>query len=559
MGALLSVMPELRAQQADPNAQTQAELESLTNALSNTNTSGIANQVQGFENDVLEQINDMNFPKPELKVEALKNMSESLKGVSGQVNTAIAGVKGQISQITGPINEVKAKLDEAKAKIVNLFYINPLDLPDPPFKNLPWIEYSNPALVGPSALLTGSPPKLAYCNACCSRPGEIAKHLIKGGDPLGEESLQDYITKKMLPPILQSIKLLAPPITGATLLQPALEGNLRNAQLGTRVLDQRNAASADILLNGQVSNQVCRIASVAQSLGASDLYARTVQMSVSDTARDRALMRMGMSSGFTDAKRLEGNSQIGQAADNAGRWDLYRRSFCNKNDPNVKEICLNTDPAMNDRDINFANATSYYKQIDINIAPVTGSHQNSTNFGSKDFDAVMALSNNLYAHDLSFTADDVGRNNAERLMGLRSTLAMRNVVQNSYSAFVAARASGVGGNSNSMKALMAELKGEQSLDVEADIFGARPSYEAQMDALSRKLYQTDAFYKNLMENPANVKRQQVAMQAVDLMNKHDIAQSLERTEMLMALWLEVKLRKKQAQIENQFNQDSGGR
>ncbi len=73
-----------------------------------------------------------------------------------------------------------------------------------------------------------------------------------------------------------------------------------------------------------------------------------------------------------------------------------------------------------------------------------------------------------------------------------------------------------------------------------------------MNAVSRQLYQTPEFYKNLMESGTNVKRQQVALQSIELMNKRDIYESLERSEMLMALWLEIKLRKNQDGIVNRM-------
>lgn len=556
LGALLSATPVLYAQ-TDPTAQNKAEIEKLQKSLNNIDTSGISGQVKDLEKNVVSEINQMNFPKIQLKNEALKGITDGFAGISGRVNQAIGDLKNQLNNITGSIDDMKAMIAKTQETVINLFYLNPADLPDPPFEKLPWIEYVDPTKVGDSGALTSGVPKFAYCNSCCRQPQKIAEHLIVGGDPLGETSLQNYITGTVLPPILQSIKLLAPPISATALVNPVLEGNLRNAQMQRGVLDAQNQTRASVAMNQTVSNQVCRIASVSQSLGASDLYARTVQIALMDAARDRAFMRLGMSASVKDPRRAEGVSDIGQAADNAGRWHLYKRSFCNKQDPRLKNICTNADESMNDRDINFASATGYYRQLKINIAPPLNDRQSNTEFASKDLNAVIALSNNLYGHDLSFSVDDL-KPSSYNFMDRRSLLAMRNVIQNSYTSYVAARASGNGGNADSLKALMAELKGEQGLAVQDDVFGARPSYEAQMDVLSRKLYQGQAFYKNLMDNPANIKRQQVAMQAVDLMNKHDIARSLERTEMLMALWLEIKLRREQAVIENRFNQSTGG-
>jgi hypothetical protein len=122
---------------------------------------------------------------------------------------------------------------------------------------------------------------------------------------------------------------------------------------------------------------------------------------------------------------------------------------------------------------------------------------------------------------------------------------MRNMTENSFASMVSKRTSGTGGDANAIKALVYELGGTPDT-----ILGTRPSYETTMSALSRKLFQAPAFYANLMEGKTNVARQQVALEAIDLMNKRDIYQSLERTEMLTALWLEVKLKQQQKQITN---------
>jgi hypothetical protein len=163
---------------------------------------------------------------------------------------------------------------------------------------------------------------------------------------------------------------------------------------------------------------------------------------------------------------------------------------------------------------------------------------------TNDSENIMALASNLYSHKL-FEQSPAATDISERLMDQRSLYAMRNMTENSFASMVSKRTSGTGGDANAIKALVYELGGTPDT-----ILGTRPSYETTMSALSRKLFQAPAFYANLMEGKTNVARQQVALEAIDLMNKRDIYQSLERTEMLTALWLEVKLKQQQKQITN---------
>ena len=78
-----------------------------------------------------------------------------------------------------------------------------------------------------------------------------------------------------------------------------------------------------------------------------------------------------------------------------------------------------------------------------------------------------------------------------------------------------------------------------------NLIGENPSYDTQMEILTKRLYQDPKFYVNLYDTPANVKRQKTAMKAVSLMQDRDMYESLQRSEMLMSVLLEMKLLKAQ--------------
>ena len=69
-----------------------------------------------------------------------------------------------------------------------------------------------------------------------------------------------------------------------------------------------------------------------------------------------------------------------------------------------------------------------------------------------------------------------------------------------------------------------------------------------MEILTKRMYQDPAFYANLMQTPTNVQRTQAAMKAIGLMQERDIADSLQRTEMLFSTLLEVQLARAQNKL-----------
>lgn len=73
------------------------------------------------------------------------------------------------------------------------------------------------------------------------------------------------------------------------------------------------------------------------------------------------------------------------------------------------------------------------------------------------------------------------------------------------------------------------------------MLGVRPSYYAQMEVLTKKIYQTPDFYTNLYDKPVNVERIGVAMDAISIMNQRDRYESLLRREMLTAMLVEDAL------------------
>ena len=178
----------------------------------------------------------------------------------------------------------------------------------------------------------------------------------------------------------------------------------------------------------------------------------------------------------------------------------------------------------------------------------------------------MALSNNLFAHQvMPFKSANIfvqkdGETpsfeaSAQTYMDARALMAKRSVAQNSLSAITALKTKGDTESQPFIYALLQEMGGSEisAEEIKREI-GEQPSYYAQMDVLTKKLYQRPEFYSDLYDKPANVLRKDVAIQAATLMQKRDLYQSYLRSEMTLAVMLETLLVKEQNAVKN----DMGG-
>lgn len=124
----------------------------------------------------------------------------------------------------------------------------------------------------------------------------------------------------------------------------------------------------------------------------------------------------------------------------------------------------------------------------------------------------------------------------------RSIYAARQVAASSFGALVGERVKTSGVSAANMRAMINRLGLTDPKEVDKYL-GKEPSYFAQMELLSKKMYQDPAFYANLYDSPANVGRQQVAMKAIELMQERDLLESLRRREMLLSSLINLRMTK----------------
>ncbi len=397
-------------------------------------------------------------------------------------------------------------------------------------------DYSNPPFTNPRYdCSTGV--------GCCRNVQALVHNEIK------TNLEQAYYVRTLWPMIELALKRLADDFRNVNLLMTSTMGAMLDGQTFNQTLLSLQKQSVDSLAAQTASDQICRFGTLARSLSKSEDKTKLVQLGLTTQMMNRQLMRANMNS----AQEKTVGSDMGRSSDKAGRFVQLEKTFCDPEDSNGtlgESWCLSSVDTRRNRDIDVTR--SLYN-------PVTLQMDFSETDGEKptpDEQNIFALSNNLYAHDLPVNMaradfEAIGQSGGtsadgkiEKILDYRALIAKRNVAQNSFAALAAMKVEGSEASAQYMKEMIAQL----GLDTGGQNFtiGAKPSYDAQMEFLTRKLYQSPSFYANLMESTANIARQQSAMESIGLMQDRDIYESLRRSEMVLSSLLEMYVMKEQS-------------
>ena len=146
------------------------------------------------------------------------------------------------------------------------------------------------------------------------------------------------------------------------------------------------------------------------------------------------------------------------------------------------------------------------------------------------------------------------------IFDFRQILAKRSVAENSFNEIVGMKAEGSGIASNArgyMEVVYDNLGiGDPSDILNNDVetlLGEYPSYHAQMEVLTKKLYQRPEFYTNLYDKPVNVERKGASLRAIGLMQNMDRFKSQLRSEAILSVLLEVELLKMQEDLQKRMD------
>lgn len=346
--------------------------------------------------------------------------------------------------------------------------------------------------------------------------------------------------------ILLAMKQMTVQMTTVSMQQVKIIGTFFDAkhQLETMRLFQQLMAEAN--KNYQPSEGMCDITTNVRGLLASERKTDLVHQTLANRTMDRQLRTGENLSQFDDG-------------DFYSRVDMFKKTFCSKKDNanGLKNLCAGkTAPQETiNKDVDYTRTIESELTLEVDFS------KEDEKASSDDEKATFALMANLFAHDpmpslgRRLLADERGnpRMAAYKYMDLRAVAAKRSVAQNSINAIIAERAHGDTETKYApfLKSVIAEL-GVPKDEIDF-ILGKHPSYFAQMEVLTKKLYQNPVFYTELYDKPTNVLRKRAAIRAINLMQDRDYYKSLLRSEAVLSVLLESMLNAEHDRVYSDLN------
>ncbi len=427
-----------------------------------------------------------------------------------------------------------------------------------------------PVSVGPVA---GPSPAMASCGcgACCDPIKTCAKTCVCTSNKQTKITT-DHITEAFrrhrqwmvdiffkddrvgnssdhhtIPGMLAAMQIMASQLTATMNLQVLMVGSMLDAkhQMETQRLFQMMTAEAH--RDYQPSEGLCEFGTATQGIATAERRGTLTQIALANRMNERQLLSGTVSTAASDE------------SDFWSRLKQFRAIFCNPKDNGLglENLCKGggTDKTRYNRDVDFTASVDFPLTLDVDFTP-------DKKAMTKDEENVFALASNLYANDPLPTVlpgelldqDGDPSEGALKVLDVRALAAKRSVAQNSFAAIVGQRAQGTPDVTPFLYAAMKEMSnGALEAEEIEKYLGTNPSYNAQMEMLTKKIYQHPGFFTELYDKPANVMRKEAAMQAVNLMQKRDIYRSLLRSETLFSVILETSLMDRQEEIQNEIS------
>ena len=293
------------------------------------------------------------------------------------------------------------------------------------------------------------------------------------------------------------------------------------------------------------SEQMCTLTTLTEGLASSE------------KKRDLTTFALARAFYFDDNNLINTMSSIGDRfAKEARFWDFTAR-YCNPYNmgetlniriSGIDPLCQSLrhgDIGRINRDMNYTEFIETPLSLNVDVSDGLNS--------SADEEDVISMARNLYgstyinfpqptdseAEDL-FTDPDLFTHGYQRF---RSISAIRNAARYSFANIVGMKSVGSGVTNDYIKELLT-LFGMSDDDITRFV-GDNPSYFAQMNVLTKSIFQHPQFYTELIDKPANIARFETTMEALGLMHKRDQFEGQLRKEMLLSLLVELKLRELQ--------------
>ena len=360
--------------------------------------------------------------------------------------------------------------------------------------------------------------------------------------------------------ILPSMMLMTEQLSAVAMQQMQIIGSFFDAKIQLETQQLFQIEQAKIRKAYQPSDTLCEFGTSVKSLAASDRRSEITAIALSQRAQDR------------EASNAFSSSYSGPPRDKASRLDHFRENFCDTNDNNngLTQLCGNANRAASrlNSDIDFVRTMDRPWTINVDFT--------DTDLTNNE-EEILALSSNLFGHQLlepppsirleqsADQQDDlqVITGMQKTYMDSRAIMAKRSVARNSFNALAAMKSKGTPGSREFLVNILDDLgiEADMAKIILGDYEGANqaidpayqvePSYNAQMEVLTKKLYQNPQFYTNLYDTPANVDRKTVAMQAIGLMQKFDVFKSYLRQEASVSMLLELAVMDMQSSVEGE--------
>lgn len=365
--------------------------------------------------------------------------------------------------------------------------------------------------------------------------------------------------------ILPALQLMAEQLTAVGIEQMQMVGAMLDAkhQLETQRLFQEMMARAH--KDYQPSEGMCTFGTTVRSLAGSERRSNLAQVAFAA----RMNQRQAATGDVTSTEGLD--------SDKRSRLQHFLTNYCDQADNanGLGTLCRTAVPQPGRRNIDVDYTRNIESRLTLDVAfipdPTPGglspderqefndAQAAAQSTATNDEQDVFALAANLFSSNVApiiapedYASSDgrIRMGNVEKLMDMRSVFAKRSVAQNSFAAIVGQRAAGAPESAPYVKAVMRELGITDVTEIN-QLIGENPSYFAQMEVLTKKLYQNPTFYTELYDKPVNVERKGAALQAIGLMQDRDLYNSLLRSEVVLSVLLETMLQKEQDKVINE--------
>ncbi len=398
-----------------------------------------------------------------------------------------------------------------------------------------------PPVYGAGVTVTCGSDCLNCCNCCPPGPPQAWLTGFPGYAALRNWILNTFYNSTVIP----AYRSWSHQMAGVIMMEARMIGGFYDGQAHMSATRDLQRLSAEALRDYTPSEAVCQFGTLSKSLAGTDEKARSGQRVMSEITLSRFKGKFG------------GIGSTGRGQDNADRISNYILNICSQadNDGAMTAMCNTAvvDTRLN-HDIDFVRTLAVPETVVADFTDATPTAEESD---------LITLGHNLYGSQIwlkRMNEDHFKSGTGQSLYQLmRSINAKRSLAENSYNVLVGMKSQGTPAVFNYTDTVLKNLGMSQPdrdayftqmTDSGGSAVHGNPSYYAQMDILTKRLYQDPAFYVNLMDKRANVARQQAAMEGLELMQGRDIYTSMSRSEMLLALLVEMEAARLQNKVSN---------